>query len=66
METLSLEEILQKAQKDIREVELEVIKIGFPLEHFDLISKYVRAEIVIAQALARRTQLLTNYDGTAQ
>ena len=63
---MTLEEMKEKAEQDIREVHLDVIKTGFPLEHFDLISKYVHAEIALSQIILRRAQLLRDQTGTVQ
>ena len=56
----------EKAEQDIREVEIAVINTGFPLEHFDLISKYVHAEIALSLIIFRRDQLLRDQTGTVQ
>ena len=66
MTDATIEEMMEKAEKDIREVEIGIINTGFPLEHFDLISKYVRAEITISQIVAIRAQLLRDQTGTVQ
>jgi len=63
---MTLEEMKEKVEQDLRDVHLEVIKSGFPLEHFTLISKYVQAEIALSLIILRRDQLLRDQDGPIQ